>query len=157
MCAKNKTVTTHQKQIPLKLEHAITMHNFQGSTLEYMKGDFDSISKNVKLNTVPISQGTMHVILSQATRRDKLHLVNFELEHIKVNSATLQEILRMREEALFSITFIIYLWDKRGFIRFAILKFPLKHLMSNSAFFRKFDIICFSGNCFFSSCTFTRI
>ena len=102
MCAKNKTVTTHQKQIPLKLEHAITMHNFQGSTLEYMKGDFDSISKNGKLNTVPISQGTMHVILSQATRRDKLQLVNFESEHIKVNSAILQEIFRMREEALFS-------------------------------------------------------
>ena len=78
------------------------MHNFQGSTLEYMKGDFDSISKNGKLNTVPISQGTMHVILSQATRRDKLQLVNFELEHIKVNAATLQEIPRMREEALFS-------------------------------------------------------
>ena len=61
----------------------LSMHNFQGSTLEYMKGDFDSISKNGKLNTVP-----MHVILSQATRRDKLQLVNFELEHIKVNAAT---------------------------------------------------------------------
>lgn len=55
MCAKNKTVTTHQKQIPLKLEHAITMHNFQGSTLEYMKGDFDHTSKSGKPNSWAMS------------------------------------------------------------------------------------------------------
>ena len=33
------TVIAERKQFPLILGHAITVHEFQGSTLNYMKGD----------------------------------------------------------------------------------------------------------------------
>ena len=56
--------------------------NSQGSTFEYMKGNFD-----------------------RAKSRDKLQLVNFESGHIKVNTAALQEILRTRKDTLFFATF----------------------------------------------------
>ena len=76
---KNKTVTAHRVQIPLKLEHTITMHNSQSSTLEYMKRNFDRRSKNGKLNTVSINQGAIYMILSRFKSRDgELQLVNFE-------------------------------------------------------------------------------
>ena len=34
-------VQVQRKLFPLKLAFAITLHNSQGSTLEYMKADFD--------------------------------------------------------------------------------------------------------------------
>ena len=44
----------------------------------------------------------MCTILLCVKNRDTFQLVNFKTEHIKVNTAALQEILTMREEALFS-------------------------------------------------------
>ena len=92
---KNKTVTVQRKQSPLKLGTSL------GSTLEYMKRDFDSTSENSKLNTVPVNQGAMYTILPRAKSRDKIQVVNFELDHIKVNTIALQDILRMRKEVYF--------------------------------------------------------
>lgn len=43
--------------------HVITVQSSQGSTLEYIKGDFDCISKNSKPNPVPIDQGAMYTIV----------------------------------------------------------------------------------------------
>ena len=73
--------------------HAVTGHNSQGSTLEFMKRDFDCTSKNSEPDTVPINQGAMYTILSCAKSRDKVQVVNFELEHIKVNTNASQDIL----------------------------------------------------------------
>ena len=63
------------------------MGKCQGSTLEYMKGDFDCTSENNKPDAVPINQGAMYTILTHAKSRDKLKLVNFESGHIQVNTA----------------------------------------------------------------------
>ena len=100
---KNETVTGQQKQFPLKLGQAITVHNFQGSTLEYTKIHFHCLSKNGKSSTaVPINLGVMYAIPSCAKIRLKLKFVNFESEHIEVNTGALKEIHRIREEALIS-------------------------------------------------------
>ena len=99
---KYKTVTVQLKQLPTKLGYAITMHNSPGSALGYIEADFGCISKNGKPNAVPINLGAMCTILLCVKNRDTFQLVNFKTEHIKVNTAALQEILTMREEALFS-------------------------------------------------------
>ena len=118
-------LTVQWKHFSLKLGYAITVHNFQGSTCEHMKGDFDCTSKNGKPNTVPINQGAMYTICSCAKSRDKLKLVNFELGHSKGNTAVLQEILRIRQEALFSWNHSLRdPWDESGFIKCAIVEFP---------------------------------
>ena len=52
-----------RKTIFTTLGHAITIHNSNRSTLEYIKDDFDCTRKNGKLNTVPINQGAMYTIL----------------------------------------------------------------------------------------------
>ena len=65
-------MTVQWKQYLLKLGHTITVHNSQGSTLEYMKGQFNCRSKIGKPNTVPINQGDMYPRLSCAKSTDKL-------------------------------------------------------------------------------------
>ena len=82
--------------------HAITMQNSQVSTLEFIKGDFNHTSKNGKSNTLPINRGAFYTMHLHAKSRDKLKLVYFVSIRFKVNTAALQEIFRMREEALFS-------------------------------------------------------
>ena len=67
-----------------------------------MKGDFHWAYKKGKQNIVPIKQGAIYIIFSHAKNRDKHKFVNFESEHINKNTAALQEILRMSEEASFS-------------------------------------------------------
>ena len=56
-----------------------------------MKGVFDCTCKNGKPNTVLINQRAIYLILSSAKSRDKLKLVNFESDDIKVNNTALQE------------------------------------------------------------------
>ena len=46
----------------------------------------------------------MYTILLRSKNRGKFRLANFESEHVKVNTAVLQEIFRMREAALFYFT-----------------------------------------------------
>lgn len=82
--------------------HAVTMQNSQVSTLEFIKGDFNHTSKNGKSNTLPINRGAFYTMHLHAKSRDKLKLAYFVSIRFKVNTAALQEILRMREEALFS-------------------------------------------------------
>ena len=106
---KGKTVITVQrKQFPGILGHAITIHKSQGSTLEYMKGDLDRTTEKKRQNKtkkeylVPIAQGQIYTLLSRAKSRDKFQLLNFKPEYIKVNEAALNEMIRMRKEAVFS-------------------------------------------------------
>lgn len=77
-----------------------------------MKGDLDRTCKKGKLDTVPINQGAIYIILSHAKSRGKRKFVNFESEHFNKNTAELQEIPRMREEALFSC--YCPLWKSSG-------------------------------------------
>ena len=94
------------KQFPLTLGYAITVHKSQGSTLAYMQGDLNrSTGKKTatgKNYQQPISQGQFYTLLSRAKSHDKVLLLNFEPENIKVNESALDEMVRMRNESLFS-------------------------------------------------------
>ena len=100
------TVIAERKQFPLILGHAITVHEFQGSTLNYMKGDLSrSTGKKTatgKTYQQPISQGQLYTLLPRATCRDKVLLLNSDPELIKVNESALAEMVRMRQESVFS-------------------------------------------------------
>ena len=50
----------------------------------------------------PISQGQFYTLLSHPKSRDKVLLLNFEHEDIKLNESALDEMVRMRNESLFS-------------------------------------------------------
>ena len=83
-----------------------TVHKSQGSSLAYMQGDLNrSTGKKTatgKNYQQPISQGQFYTLLSRAKSCDKVLLFNFEPKDIKVNELALDEIVRMRNESLFS-------------------------------------------------------
>ena len=143
---KRKTITVQRKQFPLKLAHAITVHNSQGATLEYMKGDFDRTSKTGKPNAVPINPGSMYTILSRAKSRDKLQLVNFEAEHIKVNILALHELDRMRVDAVLSWVHPLEEITGKKMVLFNIRSWNahIEQFMSDSVYSTKCSIICFT-------------
>ena len=100
--SRGKTmITVERTQFPGILAHSITVHKSQGSTLEYMIGDQDRTTKNKGNYKVPIWEGLFYTLLSRGRRRDRIKLLNFEPDHIKVNSSALEEIERMRKEAAF--------------------------------------------------------
>ena len=99
-------VIAKRKQFSLILSHAITVHKSQGSTVAYTQGNLHrSTGKKTatgKDYQQPISQGQFYALHSRVKCRDKLLLLNFDPEDIKGNESTLQEMVRMREESLFS-------------------------------------------------------
>ena len=103
---KGKSTAIAEKKFPLIIGHAITVHKSQGSTLAYMQGDlYRSTGKKTatgKNYQQPISQGQFYTLLSHPTSRDKVLLLNFEPEDIKLNESALDEMVRMRNESLFS-------------------------------------------------------
>ena len=97
-------VIAERKQFPLILGHAITVHRSQVSTHAYMEGDVNrSTGKKTatgKNYQQPISQ--FCTLLSCAKIRNKVLLLNFEPKDIKVNEPALEEMVRTRNESLFS-------------------------------------------------------
>ena len=100
------TVIAERKQFPLILVHAITVHKSQGSTVAYMHGGLNrstgrktAIGKNYQQ---PISQGQFYTLIVPAKSRDQVLLLDFESEDIKANESALADIVRMRNESLFS-------------------------------------------------------
>ena len=66
----NTTITVQRKQFPGILGHGITIHNSQGSTLQYMEVDLDRTtpnkrpSKSGQLYLAPILSGQVYTALS---------------------------------------------------------------------------------------------
>ena len=87
-------------------EHVITVYKSQGSNVGYMQHDLIwSIAKKTpkeKDYQQPIFQSQFYALLSRAKSRDKVLLLNFDPEDIKLNESILEEMFRMREESLFS-------------------------------------------------------
>ena len=100
------TIITERKQFLFILRHAIIVHKSQRSTLGYMQGDLNrSTGKKTATGQnyqQPICQDQFYTSLSHAKTCDKVLLLHFEPEDIKVNKSALDEMVRMRNESLFS-------------------------------------------------------
>ena len=144
------TVVAERKQFPLILGHAITIHKSQGSTLDYMKGDINrSTGKKTKTGKEyqqPVSQGQFYTLLSRAKSRDKVLLLNFEPEHIKVNRPALEEMERMREESLFLWKHPLIEFNGNSICLFNIRSWDahLEHFLSEKVYSTYPSLLCFT-------------
>ena len=139
------TITAQRKQFPMILAHAITIHKSQGSTLEYMKGDLDQTTQSGK-GTVPVNQGQFYTLLSRAKSRDKVQLLNFKPDHIKVNKPALIEINRMREESLFSWQHPLLKMSGSSMCLFNIRSWNahIEHFLSDNIYTSNCSLLCFT-------------
>ena len=144
------TVIAERKQFLLILGHAITDHKSQESTLAYMQGDLNwSTGKKTaagKNYQQPISQGQFYTLLSRAKSRDKVLLLNFEPENIKVNESALDEMVRMRNESLFSWQHPIIELNGISMCLFNIRSwnFHLEHFLSDKIYSTYSSLFCFT-------------
>ena len=103
---EKSTAIAERKQFPLIIGQATTVHKSQGSTLAYVKSDLNRFTRKKtatgKNYQQPTSQGQLHILLFHAKRCDKVLLLNFEPEEVKVNESALDELVRMRNDSLFS-------------------------------------------------------
>ena len=144
------TVVAERKQFPLILGHAITVHKSQGSTLAYMQGDLNrSTGKKTatgKNYQQPISQGQFYTLLSRAKSCDKVLLLNFEPENSKVNESALDEMVRMRNESLFSWQHPIIELNGISMCLFNIRSWNvhLEHFLSDKIYLTYSSLFCFT-------------
>ena len=100
------TVIAERKPFPLILGHAITVHKSHGSSLNYMKGDLSQspVKKTTTGKTYqqPMSQGQFYTLLSCVKSCDKVLLLNFDPEQIKVNESALEEMVQIGQESVLS-------------------------------------------------------
>lgn len=79
---------------PGLLAYALSSHKSQGSTYQHMIADF----------TLPpyvhFQQGQAYTMISRATSRTGIKLINFSADVIKVNESACEEIERMKKESL---------------------------------------------------------
>ena len=134
------TVIAERKQFPLILSHVITVHKSQGSTPAYMQGDVnrstDKKTATAKNFQQPIPQGQFYTLLSHAKSCDKVLLLNFEPEDVKINESALEEIVRMRNESLFSWKHLLIELNGISMCLFNIRSWNghLKHFLSDKIY-----------------------
>ena len=95
-----KTVPVERKMFPGVLAFALTVHKSQGSTYSHLIGDFQKSRKASKIGT---PQGLAYTMLSRATSRSGIKVLNFNKSDITVNKKALDEITRMQRESVLEI------------------------------------------------------
>ncbi|KAK3086403.1 hypothetical protein FSP39_017935 [Pinctada imbricata] len=98
MLASQCSVPVERKMYPVTLAYALTAHKSQGSTYEYMIADFPRLTKS------PPPQGLAYTMISRATSRQGIKLVNFNMKDIKVNKNASEEMTRMKTESILNST-----------------------------------------------------
>ena len=96
-------IVAERKQFPLVLAHAVTIHKFQGSTVDYMTGNLDRASRN-KNRSDPAFDRMLYTMLSWAKSRDQLKVLNIFENQIKVNNDAVVEMERMKEKCVLDCT-----------------------------------------------------
>ena len=93
-----------------------------------------------------ISQGQFYTLLSRAKSRYKVLLLNFELEDIKVNELALDEMVRMRNESLFSWQHPLIELNGISMCLFNIRSWNvhLEHFLSDKIYSTYSSLFCFT-------------
>ena len=80
------------------IAYTITIHKSQGSALEFIVGDLSCATDKGPI-AASVNWGQVYALLSRATSRGKIKLVNFEPKHLKSNHEAKKEIERMSKES----------------------------------------------------------
>ena len=138
-------IKCERKQFPLVLAHAITIHKTQGSTQDYMTGDLNRETRGGKY-LCPIMKGQAYTLLSRASKRDKIRILNFDESKIKHNDKALEEMECMQRDRPFVFVHPlenitgnkICLNNLRGW------QAHIQHFLSNPLFTRYSSVLCFT-------------
>ena len=141
------TVIVERKWFLLILGHAITVHKSQGSTLGYIKCALihqQEICNSEELPTIFISGSVWHLTIC-ARSHDKVLLLNFELEYIKVNKPVLDEMVQVRKNSLFSWQCpLIELNDVNMYQFERSCNGHLEHFLSGKSYSTYSSLFCFA-------------
>ena len=102
-CYKSKGLICKvtRRQFPLVIAHGMTIHKSQGAQYSCLSIDLDKSTVNPK-RKCQMQMGQLYTALSRAENSAKLKVTSFESKDIKVNTAALDEMQRMRTESRFS-------------------------------------------------------
>ena len=92
--SQNCNIPVERLMYPGVLAYGLSGHKAQGSTYDYMVVDFTLPKK------VHFQQGQAYTMISRATARKGIKLINFTADVIKVNENACLELQRMRKESL---------------------------------------------------------
>ena len=127
------------------------VHKSHGITLTYMQEDLNWFAGK-KIATgencqQPISQCQFYILLSCAKSRDKVLLLNFEPEDIKVNESVLEEMVQVGNESLFSWQHPLIEVNDISMCLFNIRSSNcnLEHFLNDKIFSTYSSYFCFTG------------
>ena len=94
----------------------------------------------------PISQGQFYTLFSRIKSRDKVLLLNFKPEDIKVNESALEEMIQMRKESLLSWQHLLAELNDISMCLFNIRSWNghLEHFLSNKICSSYSSLFCFT-------------
>ena len=140
--SKYCSVPVERCMFPGVLAYALTIHKAQGSTYPHMIADFTSPQKSY---VTP--QGLAYTMLSRATCRSGIKLINFQEQDIKINQSAFNELNRMASESKFNpSTPIQLLGDDKFSIGHLNIRSLSKHIQDVQAdsFVQKLSVLCLS-------------
>lgn len=138
----NKTVRILRMQFPLLLCWAVTIHKCQGMTLPEIVVDMSPGKGN-------FFNGQAYVAFSRVTEFEKLHIINYNRNQIKVNNEVAEIMRKMRERKITAIkeSKVVEI-DRNNYITLYYLNVcNLKSKLldiQNDKYIMESDIICFT-------------
>ena len=139
-------IVAERKQFPSILAHAFMIHKSQGSTIDYMTGNLDQTSRN-KNQKASVTDGKLYTMLSQARIRDRLKVLNFFENRIKVNSDAVLEMERMREKCVLDCTHpLVQMHNSINICLFSIRSWNLhlKNFLADKFHASNSSVFCFT-------------
>lgn len=143
---QRRNITVTRKQFPLIVAFSTTIHKAQGSTLDYMSGNMDQTTKSGK-RLAPVGPGMLYTLLSRATLRSRIQLLNFDEErHVVVNEKAKIAMETMRNNNLLSYVNPLKEMHHENICLFNIRSWNLHidHFLSDKVYPSKTSLFCFT-------------
>ena len=143
-------VKVERRQYPLIVAYGLTIHKSQGGTLKYLFGDLDRSTNKYtctgKEYATPVNDGQFYTLLSRGVSLAQTALRNFDPSVIRVNNSALDEMKRMRSDALFSWKHPLEVMHERAFVLWNIRSWHLHlpHFLANHLHSQHCAIMCFT-------------
>ena len=143
---KKSNIWVERKQFPLALAHALTIHKSQGSTYTYMTGDMNRTTRSGK-GTVPMFNGMFYTLLSRSKTSDKVKILNFNVDCIKVSEVVKEEMARLRHNRNLSWKHPLFIMGNVNSIcllNIVSWNLHMPHIVSDKCYMDNSDVFCFT-------------